>query len=53
MQPRLAGQERAYLEKTMTEFQGGGRNNNPGMTELMKSLTPQDISVLAAWLSAM
>jgi cytochrome c553 len=53
MQPRLAGQERAYLQKTMTEFQGGARSNNPGMTELMKSLTPQDISALAVWLSAM
>jgi cytochrome c553 len=53
MQPRLAGQERGYLEKTMTEFQKGERSNNPGMTDLMKSLTPQDISALAAWLSAM
>src|SRR5215813_4140048 len=52
-QPRLAGQERAYLERTMTEFQSGARGNNPGMTDLMKSLTPQDISGLAAWLSAM
>jgi len=52
-QPRLAGQERAYLEKTMTEFQSGARGNNPGMTDLMKALTPQEISALAAWLSAM
>jgi cytochrome c553 len=53
MQPRLAGQERAYLEKTMAEFQSGMRGNNPGMTDLMKPLTPQDISALAAWLAAM
>jgi cytochrome c553 len=52
-QPRLAGQERAYLEKTMTEFRSGARGNNPGMTDLMKALTPQEISALAAWLSAM
>jgi cytochrome c553 len=52
-QPRLAGQERRYLEKTMTEFQSGVRGNNPGMTDLMKSLTPQEISALAAWLAAM
>jgi cytochrome c553 len=52
-QPRLAGQERAYLEKTMTEFQSGARGNNPGMTDLMKSLTPQEITALAAWLAAM
>jgi len=37
----------------MTEFQSSARGNNPGMTDLMKSLTPQDISALAAWLSAM
>jgi cytochrome c553 len=52
-QPRLAGQERAYLEKTMIEFRSGARGNNPGMTDLMKALTPQEISALAAWLSAM
>jgi cytochrome c553 len=52
-QPRLAGQERAYLEKTMTDFQSGARGNNPGMTDLMKSLAAQDIAALAAWLSAM
>jgi cytochrome c553 len=52
-QPRLAGQERAYLEKTMTEFRNGARGNNPGMTDLMKALTPQEISALAAWLSGM
>ena len=32
-QPRLAGQERAYLEKTMTDFRSGARGNNPGMTD--------------------
>jgi cytochrome c553 len=37
----------------MTEFRSGARSNNPGMTELMKSLTPQDIAAVAAWLSAM
>jgi cytochrome c553 len=52
-QPRLAGQARAYLEKTMTDFQNGTRGNNPGMTDLMKSITPADIAALAAWLGAM
>jgi len=52
-QPRLAGQDRRSLEKAMTDFQSGARGNNPGMTDLMKSLTPQDISALAAWLAAM
>jgi cytochrome c553 len=52
-QPRLAGQDRRYLEKTMTDFQGGARGNNPGMTDLMKSRTAEEISALAAWLAAM
>jgi len=52
-QPRLAGQERAYLQKTMTDFQSGVRGNNPGMTDLMKSLTAQQIDALAAWLAGM
>ena len=52
-QPRLAGQQRAYLEKTMRISSSGARGNNPGMTDLMKAITPEDISALAAWLSAM
>jgi cytochrome c553 len=52
-QPRLAGQARAYLQKTMTDFQSGARGNNPGMTDLMKAITPADIAALAAWLAAM
>jgi cytochrome c553 len=52
-QPRLAGQERAYLAKTMTDFQSGARGNNPGMSDLMKAITAPDIAALAAWLSGM
>ncbi len=52
-QPRLAGQVRAYLQKTMTDFQTGARSNNPGMTDLMKSVSEQDLAALAAWLAAM
>jgi len=52
-QPRLAGQERAYLEKTMTEFRSGARGNNPGMTDLMKAISEPDIRALAAWLAGM
>src|SRR5579872_5523723 len=46
-QPRLAGQSAAYLKKTMTDFQSGGRGNNPGMTDLMKTLTADDVAALA------
>jgi cytochrome c553 len=52
-QPRLAGQERAYLQKTMTDFASGARGNNPGMTGFMKGLTEQEIAALAAWLAGM
>jgi cytochrome c553 len=52
-QPRLAGQVRAYLQKTMTDFRSGARDNNPGMTDLMKAITPADVAALAARLSGM
>ncbi len=52
-QPRLAGQVRAYLEKTMTDFRIGSRGNNPGMTDLMKAITPEDSAALAAWLAGL
>jgi cytochrome c553 len=52
-QPRLAGQERAYLQKTMTDFATDARANNPGMTGFMKGLTAQEIAAMAAWLAGM
>ncbi len=52
-QPRLAGQERGYLAKTMTDFATGARANNPGMTGFMKGLTEKDITALATWLAGM
>jgi cytochrome c553 len=52
-QPRLAGRADKYLEKTMTDFRSGARGNNPGMTDLMKAITPADSAALAAWLGAM
>ncbi|HMK71185.1 MAG TPA: c-type cytochrome [Xanthobacteraceae bacterium] len=52
-QPRLAGQVRAYLQKTMMDFRSGERGNNPGMTGFMKGLTEQEIAAMAAWLAGM
>ncbi len=52
-QPRLAGQVRAYLQKTMLDFRSDERANNPGMTGFMKGLTEQDIAAMAAWLAGM
>ena len=51
-QPRLAGQERAYLQKTMTDFADGARANNPGMTGFMKGLTRAGHYAMADWLAA-
>lgn len=52
-QPRLAGQERGYLDKTMTDFRSGVRSNNPGMHDLMLAISEKDIAALATWLGGM
>jgi cytochrome c553 len=52
-QPRLAGQVRGYLAKTMVDFRTGARANNPGMHDLMLSVTDREIEALATWLAGM
>jgi cytochrome c553 len=52
-QPRLAGQTRDYLAKTMAEFRSGARANNPGMTDLMKAVSEQDLAALASYIAGM
>jgi cytochrome c553 len=52
-QPRLAGQARAYLEKTMIDFRTSARANNPGMCDLMKAIGEREIAALAAYLSGL
>jgi cytochrome c553 len=52
-QPRLAGQNREYLQKTMTDFRTGARANNPGMSDFMKAVSEADIAALAVWLAGM
>jgi cytochrome c553 len=51
--PRLAGQQRAYLAKTMLDFRAGVRANNPGMTDLMNAADPSDLAALASYLSGL
>ncbi len=51
--PRLAGQERDYLLKTMTDFRDGARANNPSMTDLMKTITPEQIAAMADYVSGL
>jgi len=52
-QPRLAGQNEAYMAKTMLEIRSGERANNPGMTTLMKATSPDDINALAQYLAGL
>jgi cytochrome c553 len=52
-QPRLAGQQHAYLIKTMLDFRNGERLNNPGMTDLMKAASEADLAAAAAYLAGM
>jgi cytochrome c553 len=52
-QPRLAGQQRDYLAQTMLDFRDGKRANNPGMSDLMKSIQESDIPPIAEYLAGL
>jgi cytochrome c553 len=52
-QPRLAGQTREYLQKSMLDFRNKTRDNNPGMTDLMLAISEQDIADMAAFVAGM
>jgi cytochrome c553 len=52
-QPRLAGQRKEYLAQTMSDFRDGRRGNNPGMSDLMKSISADDITALAEYLAGL
>ncbi len=52
-QPRLAGQRKEYLRKSMLDFRNRSRGNNPGMTDLMLAITEQDIADCAAYLAGL
>jgi cytochrome c553 len=51
--PRLAGQEHDYLAKTMTDFRTRARANNPGMSDLMNTVTPDQLTAIAAYLAGL
>jgi len=51
--PHLAGQERDYLLKTMMDFRDRARGNNPGMSGLMNTATPEQLTSMAAYLAGM
>jgi cytochrome c553 len=52
-QPRLAGQQKDYLAQTMLDFRNGKRANNPGMSDLMKSISEGDIAPIAEYLAGL
>ncbi len=51
--PRLGGQQRDYLLKTMTEFRSRARANNPDMSDLMNGFAPDELSAIAAYLAGL
>jgi cytochrome c553 len=51
--PRLAGQSHDYLAKTMTDFRTRARANNPGMSDLMNTVTPEQLTALSAYLAGL
>jgi len=50
---RLAGQNHDYLAKTMNDFRDKTRGNNPGMSDLMKATSPDDLAALAQYLAGL
>jgi cytochrome c553 len=50
-QPRINGQTKDYLLRTLTEFRSRERKNNPWMSDIMNALTEQDIASLAAFMA--
>ena len=51
--PRLAGQSREYLTKTIADFRTRARGNNPGMSDLMLATTSDDLAALEEYLSGL
>ena len=50
-QPRLAGQTREYLVKSMLDFRTRKRGNNPGMSDLMLATPEDEITPMAEYLA--
>jgi cytochrome c553 len=51
--PRLAGQSREYLTKTIADFRTRARGNNPGMSDLMRATPPDELAALAEYLAGL
>jgi cytochrome c553 len=51
--PRLAGQGRDYLTKTIADFRSHARGNNPGMSDLMNATSLDDLAALEEYLAGL
>jgi cytochrome c553 len=51
--PRLAGQGRDYLARSMADFRTRARGNNPGMSDLMIATATDDLTALAEYLAGL
>jgi cytochrome c553 len=51
--PRLAGQNREYLAKTIADFRTRARGNNPGMSDLMIATPTDDLAALSEYLAGL
>jgi cytochrome c553 len=49
--PRLADQQRDYLIKAMLDLRNRTRANNPGMSDLMNTVTPEQLASMANYLA--
>jgi cytochrome c553 len=52
-QPRLAGQTKEYLAKSMLDFRTRERANNPGMSDLMIATPEDDLTAMAEYLAGL
>jgi cytochrome c553 len=50
--PRLRGQTPSYLTTTINEFRDGKRGNSPGMADLLRAYSDDDIKAMVAYLSS-
>lgn len=49
--PRLAGQSQEYLSKTIHDFRSGARGNNPGMSDILRAVSEDDLAIMAEYLA--
>ena len=50
--PRLRGQTASYLTTTINEFRDGKRGNSPGMADLLRAYSADDVKAMVAYLSS-